>query len=787
MPHDGDTTPTAPRVHANGHAHRGYEGFAGVVDELASRSTPAWPAPVRARQGAPNVVVMLMDDMGFSDIAPFGGEIATPALAGLAERGYRFTNYQTPPVCSPARAALLTSINPHRAGFASVAHSDPGFPGATLELADDVPTLAESFRAAGYATYMVGKWHLTKEANQHDAADRSSWPLQRGFDQYYGCLDGCTSLHHPHRLVRDNQALVIDEYPEGYYLTDDLTDNAIDMIKGLRGNDPDKPFLLYFAHQAVHGPLQAKPADIAKYRGRYDLGWDRVRDERFRRQLADGLFPEGTVNAPRNTEPGAEVPAWDELSEEDRELFARYMEVYAAAVDNVDQNLARLLGVLEDLGELDNTIIVFTSDNGATGEGGPVGTSSYFGHFAQSAQLPDWWQQHQPRDPELIGGPQTTVHYPRGWAYASNTPFRLYKFFAHAGGIRVPMIVSWPAGMPRQEGDPGVRDQFTYVTDIGETVLELAGVSPLQQRHGRPAPERDGASFVPVLQDAEEDTRHVAQYTEYQGRRAFVRDGWKVVSALLGSSPDWADGRWQLYDVASDPTETRDLAESLPELTRQLAEQWTRTAWYNTVFPINDDGSLSRQRPSTEELLERPVELLAFTPTLERFRSSKLTKFRSFDIEIDATVRPGDSGVLVSHGDQGGGYVLFVRDDEICFSYNEYGTMHRVALPLDPAGVEEVRLRFEALPGVCWSVTLSAGGRSVEVPVVRQLCGLAPFTGISVGVDRGGPVDWELHRVHGAFRYQGGLRAVRYLPGAKADYDPEVLIDIERVAQLVHE
>ena len=274
---------------------RGYEGFRGRIEEVSSASAPAWPAQRRAAKEAPNVVVVLLDDLGYSDISPYGGEIDTPNLAALAEGGYRFNNYHSAPVCSPARAALLTGLNPHRAGFSSVAHADPGYPGYTLEIADDVPTIAESFRAGGYATFMVGKWHLTKESKMHDGADKGSWPLQRGFDRYYGCMDGFTTLHQPHRLVQDNAPLVIDDFPEDYFLTDDLTDQALRMVKGLRASDPDKPFFLSFAHQAVHGPIQAKPGDIGKYRGLYDAGWDHVRDERFRRQIRDGLFPAGTT------------------------------------------------------------------------------------------------------------------------------------------------------------------------------------------------------------------------------------------------------------------------------------------------------------------------------------------------------------------------------------------------------------------------------------------------------------------------------------------------------------
>lgn len=766
---------------------RGYTGFTGTVAEKASESIPAWKQPVRAGQGSPNVIVMLMDDMGYSDISPFGGEIDTPTLAEIAEDGYRLGNYQTPPMCAPARAALMTGMNPHRAGFAFVPHMDPGFPNTAMELPLDTPTLAENFRAGGYATFMVGKWHLTIESKMHDGAAKDSWPLQRGFDRYYGCMDGFTSLFHPHRLVSDNSQVVIDEYPEGYYLTDDLTDKALGMVSELRANDPTKPFFLYFAQQAVHGPIQAKAPDLAKYRGRYEAGWDHVRSERFARQIAAGLFPEGTECAPRNTEQGAEVVPWDELKPAQRQLFARYMEAYAAAVDNVDQNLKRLTDHLKDIGEYENTIIVFTSDNGGTAEGGDTGTRSYFSRFsAPRFGLPADWDFDVDRDPELIGGPRLYAHYPRGWAYASNTPFRLYKTHTYGGGTRVPMLLSWPAGLPKKSGDNGVRHQYAYATDVGATLLQLTGITPLSERHGMPAQETDGVSFDAWLRDAKAPTRHTEQYTELNGRRAFIDGSWKAI-APEPNGPGWENGGWELYDLATDPTETLDVAADFPATVRELAQRWQAAGWANQVFPLNDDGSFNRNRPSSDLLLEAPVTLYPGMPTLERFRSAKLTRLRSFTIEVSLDQAPDSAGVLLAHGDQGGGYVLFIQDGELHFSYNQYGKMLRASAPL-ATGSHLVKVVFIALPGITWDVHITVD--DVEVMVLEhllQLTGMAPFAGISVGLDRGGPVDWELSLRHGCFSYTGALHRVRYAPGEKASYNPEQIIALDREMARIYE
>ncbi|MYI18728.1 MAG: sulfatase-like hydrolase/transferase, partial [Acidimicrobiia bacterium] len=354
-----------------------YPGFEGRIGRVFSTSEPWWPQKPAAPAGAPNVVIVLADDLGYSDVGCYGSEIPTPAIDTLAAAGLRYSNFHVTPMCSPTRAALLTGLNPHLAGMGFVANADPGFPGYAGELPRNQPSLAEMMRANGYATLAVGKWHLCTPADLSDAGDRNSWPLQRGFDQYYGFLEALTNFHHPHRLYEGNSAVQTDEYPEGYYLTDDLTDRAVRMIREVRLSDPDKPFFLYYAHGAVHAPLHAPAADIARHRGRYDGGWDRLREERLARQIELGIVPPGTVLPPRNTEPGEDVREWDLLSANQRKVMARYMEVYAAMIESVDRSVAAIRNTLEDLGELDNTIFVFTSDNGASREGGEWGTPSY--------------------------------------------------------------------------------------------------------------------------------------------------------------------------------------------------------------------------------------------------------------------------------------------------------------------------------------------------------------------------------------------------------------------------
>jgi arylsulfatase A-like enzyme len=770
---------------------RGYENFDGRIGRTRAESTPSWPTEKRATDGAPNVIVVLLDDMGYSDIGPFGSEIPTPNLDRLAAEGRVLTNYHTTPVCSPARAAVLTGLNPHRAGFATVANSDPGFPGVRLELGEDVVTLPEILQDAGYATFGVGKWHLTRDALINAAAPKSSWPVQRGFDHYYGSLEGLNSFFHPNQLVRDNTVVQHEQTPDGYYLTDDYTDNALGYIKALRASDASKPFFLYFAHTAMHGPLGAKPEDIVTHRGRYDVGWDEIRRARHTRQIELGIVPPGTPLPEREGKLGRNIPAWGSLDPETRALYARYQEVYAAMVDNVDQSLGRILSLLDDLGERDNTIVVFTSDNGGTAEGGPEGTRSYFSRFAHVAGLPSDWEADVHLDPSLIGGPQSMAHYPEGWGHASNTPFRFYKGQTYAGGIRVPLIVSWPTGLGSSTA-ADLRGQYQYVTDLTPTILDLVGVPHPGARNNRPAKDPDGSSFAPVLRDAAHPSTHPEQYSEFGGNRGFYADGWKIVADHRPGTP-FDDGEWELYNVAEDPNELHDVASDHPALLRDLAVRWDDAAWANTVFPLNDhsDPRSGLRRPA-ESRLSEPVTLLPGTPKLERYRSSKLVQLRSFAVEIDVTCRPGDAGVLVSHGDQGGGYVVYVdgTSGELRLAVNEYGRLHEVSAGAAPVGRGTVVLRATALPSFRTTWLLETAGttdtadtgRRGELRDLWAFIGMAPFSGIDVGVNRGGPVHWGIYEVHGSYRYSGDLHSVRYVPGERAPYSPEVLAELARDA-----
>ncbi|MDH3705976.1 MAG: arylsulfatase [Acidimicrobiia bacterium] len=751
------------------HPNRPYEGFEGDVGRVVGTSTPAWPPYPQAPDGAPNVVVMLADDLGFADLGCYGSEIDTPRLDQVARDGLQFTNFHVNPMCSPTRASLLTGLNSHLAGIGHVCHADPGFPGYAMEITDRAATMAEILRDNGWATLMVGKWHLTKDAHLSDAAPKHSWPCQKGFDRFYGILDGFTNFHQPHRLYADNHHVDVDEYPDGYYFTDDICDQALSMIRDVKAYDPAKPFFLYFSHGAVHAPLQAKPADMDKYRGAYDAGWDELRARRFARQIELGIIDADTPLPPRNHEDGNEVVAWDDLDDRRRELFARYMEIYAGMVDSIDQSVGRLLDELDALGQLDNTIFVFTSDNGGSREGEAEGSSSYFDVLSLAAGITTEYDNvdFDYGRLDLMGGPQTLPHYPRGWAMVSNTPYRLYKINTHAGGHQVPFLIQWPGG-PVPAGSR--RSQYQHVTDLLPTVLDLAGVDPPTQRHGAPTLPAAGATFTSVLSSPDADSTHAEQYYEMVGHRGYYRDGWEAVTLHAARTP-FGDHEWQLYDLTTDPTETTDLASRHPDRVADLAARFEAAAWANQVFPIDEGTGLKMiQRPPTELALEAPVTIRPGTPTLERYRSLQLINSRSCTITVGlGGYRSGDRGYLVAHGDQGGGYGFYIDDGELVYVHNGYGKMGEVRGGAIPDGCTEIVVELVSRSRTELEVVLSADGHQVgSGGPFAAFYAMAPFQGIDVGRNRRSPVSWPVFERERSFPYTGEIVDVTYTPGELA-------------------
>jgi arylsulfatase A-like enzyme len=761
-----------------------YRGFGGHIETTMAESTPSWPERPRRGQGLPNVVIVLADDLGFSDIGCFGSEIPTPHLDATAEAGIRYANFRVTPLCSPTRAALMTGLNAHSAGIGFPTQIDPGFPGYSSELPLDQPVLPEIFRANGYATLMVGKWHLCKEDDFSEAGNRHNWPLQRGFDQFYGFLEALTNFHHPHRLYNGNSVVHVDEYPDDYYLTDDLTERALRMIREVRAADPAKPFFLYFAHGAVHAPMHAKSDDIARHEGRYDVGWDEIRRRRLARQIELGVMPPGTSLAPRNDEEGMDVRPWTSLSETERRVNARHMEVYAAMVESLDRSVARLRSLLAELGELDDTVILFSSDNGASRltdrprpgpswtTGTDTGTATYFGYLQEPevSEVDETLPEHLDR----LGGPTTWPHYPRGWAMACNTPFRLYKFSTLRGGQQSPFIVSWPARF----SDHGavVRRQYTHIVDVLPTLVDLLGLEVPTERAGRAAADPAGSSFVSTLMDPAAHPTHREQYTECVGNRAYFKDGWEAATVRRPLTP-FRDEHWQLFGP-DDPTQSVDLSEQHPDRLAELVEAFDAAAWANQVYPL-DEGSGVKflQRPPGHG--PGPVRIVTGTPTLERHHSSLLIQGTTWRADVDWAYRGGAEGVVLAHGDQGGGYLLFVEDDALYLEQNQFGTPRRFGpVRLPP---ESTRLEMEvAVVESRWNATIRVDGdEALTVPGLVRFQGFLPFEGIDVGICRRSPVSWELYGRRRSFPFTGDLRSVTYHP------DPDTMTQLaDRLAQV---
>ena len=806
--------------------------FAGTITEDLPWATPAWPDRPRPDRrgpgGKPDVIVMLVDDMGYSDIGAFGSEIPTPHLDAVAAEGARLTDFHVTPTCSPTRAALLTGCNSHAVGMGAVANVDDGFPGYAAELAPYEPSMAEAFRVAGYATMAIGKWHLCREQDMHAAGDRHSWPLQRGFDQYYGFLEAQANLHAPAQLYEGNSPVRTEEYPAGYYLTDDLTDRAVEMIAETHASDPTKPLMMYYAHAAVHSPMHIKDGAADRFRGRYDAGWEQVRAERRRRQDLLGVIPDAAGTGPMDDDLGPDVPSWDSLTDDARRLAARHMENYAAMVVSIDESVGRIREIQRRLGRLENTIFVFFSDNGAAtaGPGGTVGMFNFLANMDRSRKLTlgERVAEEIGRIDEL-GGPASWPHYASAWATVANTPFRRHKFSTYRGGHQVSCVMSWPAGLPdlageqpdlaggRRDGGSGavgagvgaggvsagasgdddnvaargaVRRQYAHVTDIFPTVAELAGVAVPSSRHGLDARPLDGTSMVAALRDPDAPSAHGDQYYECLGERAYYSGEYELVARHQTATPFSAD-QWELFRPGTDPVQLENVADQHPEVVADLVARWEAAARENQVYPMSNGSPLHFfQRDPAEERFATETVLVPETPPLERFRSGQLIDGRGFTVEVDLGSDgycPGDEGVLYAHGGQESGLVLFVEGGHLRVEQNAWGrVLDTASVPAPvPPGAQRLAMRVDAPGRARWVVSLEIDGVAVADGIdLTQLSWLVPFSGLSAGRMHRSPVSARLHREHGMFAYSGRWETVTIRPGAFAPDAPSQLLDLIR-------
>jgi arylsulfatase A-like enzyme len=642
--------------------------FKGKIGRHHWESEAWWPPEPRPPAGAPNVLLVVLDDVGFAQLGCFGSDIATPNLDRLARGGLRYSSFHTTALCSPTRACVLTGRNHHAVGMGRIVDLAMGFPGYDARIPRSCALLPAMLTPHGYAAYAVGKWHLTPEDEEHLGARRDRWPLGRGFERFYGFFPGETHQFVP-ALVHDNHSV---EPPagvdDGYHLTTDLVDHAIEYLEDLRHVDVEKPWLLYLATGACHSPHQAPPPWIERYRGHFDAGWDAWREAALARQKAAGLLPDHTELSPRPDW----VPAWDDLSAVEQQVYARYMEAFAGFLSHTDAELGRLVDRLGAMGELENTVVVVLSDNGASSEGGPVGSLN---DARVWNVLPRTVEEAAERLDE-IGGPRLHNNYPWGWTVAGNTPFRRWKRETHEGGVADPLIVHWPAGIAAR-GE--VRHQYVHAIDVAPTLLELIGIDPPPEVQGVAQRPLDGTSFAYTFADADAPERHTLQHYEMLGCRALYDDGWKAVTyqEIQADEPPLDEPQWELYDLRADPSECHDLAAEQPERLAAMIERWWQEAERHQVLPLDN-------RPFSELVFGRtpsvaPRSRYTYWPGRAPVPESVAVNVRGRPHTITAHVtlderREPPEGVLAVQGSVLGGWSFhLLGDGRLCYVHNLAG------------------------------------------------------------------------------------------------------------------
>jgi len=710
----------------------GYQkpSFPGKITATVDGATPYYPAEVKARDGSPNVIVIVLDDIGFSDLGCYGSEIPTPNIDRLAAGGLKYTNFRTTAMCSPTRAALMTGLNHHSAGMGWLADADVGFPGYRGDLTHEAPTMAEILRDGGYSTFHVGKWHVNAERSNGPLGPTDNWPLSRGFERAHWFMGHSADFFAPAELYDDNSAITGD-LPAGYYTTDDFTDRGMAYVNEQISLNPDKPFLLQLAYNAAHSGLQARAEDRDRFKGVYDIGWDEVRTRRLARQKDLGILPAETELPPRN--PG--IKAWADLPANERRLYARYMEVYAGIVHRLDVNIGRLLDFLEARKLIDNTLIVLFSDNGGSAEGTPTGTPNFLATAGGIAFDTDEALTLY----DQMGDGDTYPHYPMGWGMASNTPFKMYKQYTFLGGICDPLILHWPQGI-KAYGQ--TRRQFTHVIDILPTVLDVTGIAPPARYQGRAAKPIEGASFRATFTDQAAPPARTEQYFEMGGQRAYHADGWEAVALHERGKPYDTDV-WALYDLSRDPTQIRDLSTQYPDRLADLKARFIAAGERYDVFPLDDRNAVlkiigERQRHKVRAHWE-------FLPPFMPISAAVGPQPGGRSHRIAVTIDRGstdENGVLVALGNMYAGWVMYIHDNRLHYEHNHTPRFDgfSVADPL-PAGriTVEFAMNMTERPFV-GTGSLSVGGEVRASHAFKRTLFAAPFEGITIGRDGRGRV-----------------------------------------------
>jgi arylsulfatase len=736
------------------------QAFSGVIGRTFDVSKPAWPAPGRAKQGAPNVLFLVLDDTGFGHLGCYGSPISTPNIDALAADGLRYSNMHTTALCSPSRSCMLTGRNHHSNGMAGITEISTGFPGSNGIIPFENGFLSEILQQQGYNTYAIGKWHLTPTEQTSAAGPYDRWPLGRGFDRYYGFLGGDTHQYYP-ELVRDNTQVEPEKTPEeGYHLTPDLVEKAKAMIADAKQVAPNKPFFMYFCTGAQHAPHHVPKAWADKYKGKFDAGWDAYREKVFANQKQLGLVPPNAKLSRHDPD----VQDWTKLSADERRLYARMMEVFAGFLEHTDHHIGELIQFLKEIGEYENTLIMLISDNGASAEGGPTGSVNENKFFNN---VPDDLKQNLAAIDD-IGGPKYFNHYPWGWTHAGNTPFRRWKRETYRGGVSDPFIVCWPKGI-KAKGE--VRTQYCHAIDMVPTVLDAAGIEPPAQIRGVTQSPIQGFSLKSSFDDASAEALHRTQYFEMFGHRSLYHDGWRAVCPWPGTSfvesglPFGApldhdkltelDAKgWELYNIDEDFTETSNLADKERTRLIEMIGMWYAEAGKYDVLPVDSRGTarLAEERPQ----IAPDRKKVTYYPGTQLVPGNAAPRLLNapHSVSVHAKVpKGGAEGVLFCMGGNDGGFVFYIKGGKLTYGYN-YVADQRFKVQSNGSGVPDGDhiFSFEFTPtgkpdiakgkGSPANVKLFVDGKVVgsgdlplTIPISLGLAG-----GVSVGADSGSPV-----------------------------------------------
>jgi arylsulfatase len=676
--------------------------FKGVIKLDVRDSIADWDPyiPKRVPADAPNVLVVLFDDTGLAAWSPYGGRINMPTLQKVADRGLLYTQWHTTALCSPTRSTFLTGRNHHLNGMAAITEATNGFPGASGRIPAQCATVGQILQDGGWSTFWVGKEHNVPEQDVAAGATREQWPLSKGFDRFYGFIGGETNQWYPN-LVEDNHYIDQPYRPEdGYHLSKDLADRAITMIRDQKAGNPSKPWFMWFNPGANHAPHQAPKDYIEKYRGTFDDGYEAYREWVLPRMIEKGILPEGTKLTEINpmpeevANPGDMVRPWESLNADEKKLFSRMAEVYAAFSEYTDVQVGRILDYLEQSGQLDNTLIIWAADNGASGEGSPNGSvneNKFFNGY------PDELAENM-KYLDVLGGPQTYNHYPTGWAVAFSTPFKMFKRYSeYSGGTCDPLVISWPRGI-KARGE--MRHQYHHSTDIVPTILDVCGLEMPEIYRGVEQYPLSGVSMRYSFAAGPDDkTRKQRQYYAMLGTRGIWEDGWRAatVHAPLTGLGKFDQDRWELYRVDHDRSESTDVALEYPEKLQALVKAWFEEAEKNLVLPLDDRSArdlLGIERPGSEPLRDRYI----YYPDTAAVPESAAVNVRgrSFKIVADVEITEDTKGVIFAHGSRFGGHVLFIKDRKLFYVYNFLGIApeQKFASPLLSPGQHTLGMEF---------------------------------------------------------------------------------------------